>query len=320
MTTCLVTGGAGFIGSHLVDTLVARGFAVRVLDDFSTGTLTNLAFTRNNIELFFGDLTNAGFLRQVMKGVDFVFHHASFPVWESGLGDPDGPQENVVSATINVLRAAREARVRRLIFASSVEVYGRALSYPLSESSSFRPVSAAGLTKLAEEEQCIAYTRLYGLETVCLRYFNVFGPRQLASSPYAAIIPQILKPMLLGRRPILHGDGDDPQEFIFVADVVYANLLATEATRVAGRVYNIARGVPTTARELVNVVNGLLSTRLQPVLSAPRPKGELHNLANITRAQGELGFCTSTDLETGLQQCINYYGRWRAELVGATSR
>ena len=320
MPTCLVTGGAGFIGSHLVDTLVARGFKVRVLDDFSTGTLNNLAFSRSKIELFFGDLTSAAFLHQVMKGVDFVFHHASFPAWESpGSGDPDAPQENAVKGTINLLRAAREARVRRVIFASSGEVYGRGLSYPLSESSSFRPTSAAGFTKLAEEEQCIAYTRLYGLETVCLRYFNVFGPRQLASSPYAAVVPQILKPMLLGRRPILHGDGADPQDFIFVADVVYANLLAAGATRVAGRVYNIARGAPTTARELVDAVNGLLSTRLQPVLSAPRAKGELHNLANITRAQGELGFCTGTDLETGLQQCINYYGQWRAELAGAAS-
>jgi UDP-glucose 4-epimerase len=210
--------------------------------------------------------------------------------------------------------------VRRLIFASSCEVYGRVHFSSLSESSFFRPGSPAGITKLAEEEQCVAFTRLHGLETVCLRYFNVFGPRQLPATPYAAIIPQIIKPMLLGRRPVIFGNGDDAQEFIFVTDAVHANLLATEAPRVAGRRYNIARGLATTPREIVDVVNGLLSTRLEPIFAAPRPRGELHNLADITRAEGELGFCTSTDLESGLRQCIEHYGSWRAELVEASGR
>src|SRR5262249_4929074 len=157
----LVTGGAGFIGSHLVDTLVARGFAVRVLDDFSTGTLANLAFTRNKVDLCFGDLSNQDLLHQMMKGVDFVFHLASSPSWDAG--EEDGPQENVVRNTINLLRAARDAEVRRVIFASSGEVYGRGPSYPFSESDSFRPASSAGMTKVAEEEQCLAFTQLYGL-------------------------------------------------------------------------------------------------------------------------------------------------------------
>ena len=163
-------------------------------------------------------------------------------------------------------------------------------------------------------------TQQFGLETVGLRYFNVFGPRQPASSPYAAIIPEIIKAMLLGRNPVVYGDGQNAQDFIFVSDAVHANVLAREAPRVAGKVFNIARGVPTAPLEIVANVNSILGTQRQPIHAAARPRGELHNLADISRAEVELGFCPSTDLQQGLRQCIEAYAPWRDEMTGLAAK
>src|SRR5262245_48978474 len=215
---------------------------------------------------------------------------------------------------MHVLIAAREAEARRVLYSSSAEVYGRAGTAPVTEMSPTRAVTPAGLAKLADEDNCLAFAQKYGLEIVRLRYFNVFGPRQPAASPFAAMTQQIVKAMVLGRNPIVHGDGLDPRDLIYVDDVVHANLLASETPRVAGKAYNIASGLPTTPLEIVDAVNGLLGTHLEPILAAPRPRCELQNLAEITRAEAELGFCRSTDLEQGLRRFISFLAPWRDEL------
>jgi UDP-glucose 4-epimerase len=309
MTVCLVTGGAGFIGSHLIDALLAREHTVRVLDNFTTGTVPNLAHALGQVEVIPGDVTDLNLVRRAVAGVELVFHHA-VAVEASALELAAAPHANA-AGTRHLLLAAREAGVRRVIYASSATVYGRASSLPLGEESATRPLSPYATAKLKGEEDCTAVTGCCGLETVRLRYFNVFGPRQSGSMPYSDTILQILKAMLAGRSPVIEGDGLEPEDFIYVDDVVHANLLVTEVRRVAGRVYNIGRGRPTTALEVVRAINSILGTRIQPVRGPARSRREFDHLADVSRAETELGFCPSTDLETGLRLCIGSYTRWR---------
>jgi UDP-glucose 4-epimerase len=221
-----------------------------------------------------------------------------------------------VTGTRHALIAAREAGVRRLVYASSSTVYGRASLLPLSEESATQPLSPYAAAKLTGEQDCTAFTGIYGLETVRLRYFNVFGPRQSGSMPYSDTVLQALKAMLAGRHPVVPGDGLEPEDFLSVNDVVHANLLVADARRVAGRVYNIGRGRPTTALEVVAALNTVLGTRNQPVRGPARSRGEFRHLADVSRAETELGFCPSTDLETGLRLCVDSYAKWREEFLG----
>jgi UDP-glucose 4-epimerase len=306
MAVCLVTGGAGFIGSHLVEELLARGQVVRVLDDFSTGHLENLAEVEDRIELVRGSVLDLPAVREVMAGVDYVFHLAGPPPGAASLADPMAAHHCGATGTLHVLVAAREANVKRLLYASSACVYGPPRGFPRREDEVTQPLSPYAVAKLTGEQQCVGFTGLYGLETVRLRYFRVFGPRQPAASPYAAALARLVKEMLEGHRPVLSGGLLAQQDLLAVGDVVHATLLAAAAPRAAGRVYNIARGRPTTSLELVETLNTILGTRLHPLEAFPSPGEPPHNLADARKAEVELGFCPGLDLERGLRLWIEY--------------
>jgi UDP-glucose 4-epimerase len=307
MATCLVTGGAGFIGSHLVDALVAGGHSVRVLDNCSTGTWDNLAQVRDQVKMIPGDITDLEVVRAATRGVELVFHQAALASVPRSIADPLATHQACATGTLHVLMAAREAQVRRVIYAASSSAYGD-LATPLKrESDPTRPLSPYGVAKLVGEHYCAAFAHVYGLETVRLRYFNVFGPRQPPGSPYSAVIPLFIEAMLAGRSPLIHGDGLQSRDFTFVKDVVQANLLAANAARVSGKVYNVACGGRTTLLELVALINECLGTSLQPIHDTPRPGDVRHSQADISQAQADLGFCPCTDLRQGLRQCVDYY-------------
>jgi UDP-glucose 4-epimerase len=320
MACCLVTGGAGFIGSHLVEALLAHGHRVRVLDNLSTGQLANLAPARKAIELIQGDVTDLEVVRAAMSGVEYVFHQAALNSISLSLADPLVTHHACATGTLHVLIAARDAQVRRVICGASPCVYGDTAPTPARESCTPHPLSPYAVAKLAGGDYCAAFHHIYGLETVQLRAFNVFGPRQALGDPYSAVIPLFLGAMLAGRHPVIHGDGLQSRDFTCVADVVQANLLAMEAPRVAGRTYNIASGRRTTLLELLELINELLGTRIRPIHDAPLAGDVRHSEADIARAQVELGFCPCTDMRQNLWQCIEYYRAQAAKPVKVAHR
>jgi UDP-glucose 4-epimerase len=307
MAVCLVTGGAGFIGSHLVEALVERGHSVRVLDDLSTGSLRNLSAVEGRVEVLVGTVTDAVRVREATTGADYIFHLAAPPAGAASLADPLGTHHAGATGTLQVLLAARDANVRCLVYASSCSVYGPADGRPRHEDDALRPLSPYAVAKLTGEQQCLGCTGLYGLATVRLRYFNVFGPRQSAASPYAGAVAQALRRMLAGRAPVVPAGAAGQQDLIYVDDVVHATLLAASAPRAAGRVYNVASGRLTTPAALVAALNDVLGTRLQPVEDPARPEEELGNAADVRRAEADLGFCPATDLDKGLRRCLESY-------------
>jgi UDP-glucose 4-epimerase len=324
MALCLVTGGAGFIGSHLVEGLVKRGDAVRVLDNFSTGALSNLDHVRRDVELVLGDLGDHELLSRACDGVELLFHLA-FPPWSTD-APPDllAAKWAYATETLQVLIAARAAGVGRVVYASCGAVYGNPERGVIDEDSCVLPESSYGFAKLAGEMQCMGFNSLHGLETVRLRYSNTFGPRQSTSSPVAHALTQVVKAMCAGQAPRLDEFAEEQHDFIYVDDVVHATLLAAEAPRVSGQVFNIARGRSTTMLAVVDAVNELLGTHLIPTV----PKAGLNETAaravDITRAERVLGFCPSIDLRQGLLRLIEHYaeaeGRALPETVARERR
>lgn len=306
MSLCLVTGGAGFIGSHLVEALLDQGYAVRVLDNLSSGSLSNLVKVINQIELVQADVGDLPTVRAAVQGAELVFHLAGQPSVARSVADPLPTHHACASGTLYVLLAAREASVRRVIYAASSSAYGNSEKLPRQENDPARPLSPYAVAKLAGESYCETFSRIYGLETVRLRYFNVFGPRQSADNPYAAAVPVFLQTMLAGRSPVIYGDGLQTRDFTYVGDVIQANLLAAEARRVAGKVYNVAFGRRTTLLELVDRINDLLGTHIRPLHDSPRSGDVRHSWADTCLAQTELGFCPCVDLTQGLERCIDY--------------
>jgi UDP-glucose 4-epimerase len=308
MTICLVTGGAGFIGSHLTDALVQQGRRVRVLDDFSTGRRDNLAhLPPGKIELVAGDLTDPEVLRSAMHGVELVFHQAALPSVPRSVEDPLSTHRVCATGTLQVLAAAREAGVRRVIYAASSSAYGDSDRLPKRESDPTNPLSPYAVAKLAGEHYCASFSRVYGLETVRLRYFNVFGPRQSPDSLYAAVIPRFIQACRAGRSPTIHGDGQQSRDFTFVEDVVQANLLAATAPGMSGQVYNIACGQRTSLLELVAEINRLLGTNVRPEHTAPRAGDVRHSQADIARAQADLGYQPRVEVREGLRRCVRAF-------------
>jgi UDP-glucose 4-epimerase len=317
MALSLVTGGAGFIGSHLVEALVGRGHLVRVLDDFSTGCRANLERVRERVQLLYGDVGDLDTVRGAVRGAEVVFHQAALASVPRSVADPLATHRACVDGTLNVLLAARDAGVRRVVYAASSSAYGNSARLPKSEADPAAPLSPYAVAKLAGEQYCAAFTEVYGLETVRLRYFNVFGPRQTPDSPYAAVIPLFLRALTEGRRPLLHGDGQQSRDFTFVDDVVQANLLAAEAPGVSGRVYNVACGRRTTLMELVGHLNALLGTAIDPDHGPPRAGDVRHSQADISRACAELGYRPTTDIVRGLGRCLDW---WRETAARRGSR
>jgi nucleoside-diphosphate-sugar epimerase len=307
-TAVLVTGGAGFIGSHLVDALVRRGAGVRVLDNFATGSRENLAQCLAEIELVEGDIRDRALCQKACSGIDLVFHQAALGSVPRSIEDPVTTLEANVMGTANILDAARTTGVGRVVYASSSSVYGSSDKLPKAEGEEGEPLSPYALSKRMGEDLAVVFSRGYGLETVGLRYFNVYGPRQDPAGPYAAVIPRFFRSCLDGDAPVIFGDGEQSRDFTFVTDAVRANLLAAGSAFPAdGRAYNVAAGQQTTINELARLVGQISGSDAEPVHEPERPGDVRHSLADLTRVATELGYRAETGLRVGLEASLDYY-------------
>ena len=307
MRTCLVTGGAGFIGSHIAEALVQRGDRVRVLDNLSTGHRSNLDGFDSKLQFIEGDLLEADTVARAVAGVDCIFHEAALASVPRSVEHPLDTHAVCVSGTLILLDAARRASVRRVVYAGSSSAYGDQPTSSKRETDLPAPLSPYAAAKLAAEHYCRAFTATYGLETVVLRYFNVFGPRQDPDSPYSAVIPLFITAMLSGSQPTIFGDGRQSRDFSFVANAVRANLLAADAPGVAGRVFNIANGKNTDLLTLVEILNRLLGTSVPPRHAAARVGDVRESLADISQARKLLCYEPVLEFEEGLRRSIAYY-------------
>jgi UDP-glucose 4-epimerase len=312
----LVTGGAGFIGSNIVEKLVQRGERacpessrrVRVLDDFSTGKRENLARWLDRIELIEGDIRDPEMVRRAMAGVDYVLHQAALPSVPRSVADPVSTHQVNATGTLNVLLAARDAGVKRLVYASSSSIYGNSPELPKREDMPTNPLSPYAASKLAGENYCRAFTQVYGLETVCLRYFNVFGPRQDPASQYAAVIPRFITAMLDGQRPVIYGDGTQSRDFTYVENVVQANLLACRAEGAAGEVFNVACGQRSTLLDLVGELEQVMGRMAEPEFAPPQPGDVKHSLAAIDKARERFGYAPVVRFDEGIRCTVAFFG------------
>jgi len=309
MASYLVTGGAGFIGSHIVKALVEKNEDVRVLDNFSTGKRENIVPFLDKIELIEGDVRSYHIVREAVDGVDFVLHQAALPSVPRSIRDPVTTNEVNVTGTIHVLDAAKDAHVKRVVFASSSSIYGDLGVLLKTEDMLPRPLSPYAVSKLAGEKYCQAFTQLYGLDTVCLRYFNVFGQHQDPTSQYSAVIPKFIKDMKNKESPKIYGDGEQSRDFTHVGNVVQANLIAcTNSSKdIIGEVINIACGKRITINQLVKSINDILSTNIQPIYTEPRPGDVRHSLANIGKAQQFLSYKVIVAFHEGLREVIDAF-------------
>jgi UDP-glucose 4-epimerase len=309
MSKILVTGGAGFIGSHLVDALVARGDRVVVLDNLSTGRLENLSRVHERIELVEGNLTDRALVRRAVQGVDCIFHQAALASVQRSVERPLDTHEACVTGTLVLIDEARQAKVRRVVYAASSSAYGNQPSSSKRETDLPLPISPYGAAKLAAEYYLAAFAAMGDIEAVALRYFNVFGPRQDPHSEYSAVIPRFITAMLSGRAPIVYGDGQQSRDFTYVENVVKGNLLAASAPakEASGRVFNIAAGGKISLLELIAALNKQLKTSFQPQHEPPRTGDVRESMADITQARQALGYEPSISFEEGLQRSIDYY-------------
>lgn len=307
MTLYLITGGAGFIGSNIAEELVNRKEKVRILDNFSTGKRENIAGIKDSVELIEGDIRDLAIVKKAMAGVDFVLHQGALPSVERSIIDPITTTRVNILGTINVLLAASEAKVKRLTYASSSSVYGDTPTLPKKEVMKANPQSPYAVTKLIGEEYCLIYYSIFGLETVCLRYFNVFGPRQDPGSQYAAVIPKFITLMLRGESPPIYGDGEQSRDFSFIDNIVKANLEACKVKDAPGQVFNIACGETITINELVRRLNRILETRIKPVYQNPRKGDVRHSWADISRARKVLGYSPEIVFDAGLEKTVQWF-------------
>jgi nucleoside-diphosphate-sugar epimerase len=304
-----ITGGAGFIGSHLAEALLGRGESVIVLDNFTTGRQANLAPLKGNVQFIAGDIRDLDSLRTAMKGVEIVFHQAALASVPRSIADPIASLEANITGTQNVLLAARDAGVQRVVFASSSSVYGNTPTLPKREDMPANPMSPYAVHKLTCELLCGVFTRLYGLETVALRYFNVFGPRQDPNSQYAAVIPRFLTALVEKRRPIVFGDGEQTRDFTFIGNIVHANLLAATSSEASGHVINVGCGQQISLNTVLQVAAKLLSVAPDPEYREPRP-GDIHDsLADISLAQHILGYKPIVEFHDGLSYTLDAFLR-----------
>ena len=303
----LVTGGAGFIGSNLVERLIREGMTVRVLDNFSTGRQENLETVASRIELIEGDICDFGVIREAMRGVEVVFHEAALCSVARSVENPQKTNTVNIDGTLNVLVAARDEKIRRVVYASSSSVYGNNPTLPKQETQTPAPASPYAVTKLAGELYCRTFYQLFGLETIALRYFNVFGPRQVRDSPYAAVMPKFIHALMRGEPPIIFGDGNQSRDFSYIDNVVEANILAMKAKTGFGEAFNIACGQRTTVTQVANQLTQLLGVKVQPIHRESRPGDVRHSLADIAKAEKLLGYRPCTDFPVGLGYTVEWY-------------
>jgi UDP-glucose 4-epimerase len=307
MAKVLVTGGAGFIGSHIVDALVARGDRVTVLDNMSTGREENLASVRDRVELIQGDLADADVVRSAVQGVDSIFHQAALASVQRSVEKPLDTHAACVTGTVVLIDLARKAKVRRIVYAASSSAYGDQPTASKRESDLPLPISPYGAAKLAAEYYLAAFAAMRDIETVALRYFNVFGPRQDPNSEYSAVIPRFITAMLGGRQPTVYGDGEQSRDFTYVENIVAANLLASTAANVSGRVLNVAAGGKISLLELIAALNKLLKTDFKAQHEPARVGDVRESMADITLARQLIGYEPRIGFEEGLRRSIDYY-------------
>ena len=303
-STYLVTGGAGFIGSHLVKRLIRDGAQVRVVDNLSTGQICRLNEVRSAIEFMQGDLAEAAIARKAVDGVDFVLHQAAVPSVQRSVADPAMTHRANVTATVNLLEGCRSAGVRRLVFAASSSAYGDTEVLPKHEDMAANPLSPYALQKFVGERYCKLYFELYGLETVSLRYFNVFGPAQDPHSEYSAVIPKFITRLLTNQPLVIHGDGEQSRDFTYVDNVVEANLLALRAQNAAGKMCNIGCGERITLNQLRTFLGKQMAVETHATYAPPKPGDVRHSLADVSRAKAILGYEPKIMIEEGLRRTI----------------
>jgi UDP-glucose 4-epimerase len=308
----LVTGGAGFIGSHIAQGMLKRGARVRVIDDLSTGHRENLEELGKDVDFREASLADEKALLSALEGVELVFHEAAIPSVPRSVQNPVETHVACVDATFALLNAARSAGVRRVVYAASSSAYGDQPTLPKVEDMRPEPLSPYAAAKLVGEYYCQVFTRVYGLETVCLRYFNVFGPRQDPSSEYSGVVSRFISALLSNERPVIYGDGEQSRDFTYIGDVVEANARAAETAAGVGRVINFARGERTTLNQLLAAVKSITGrTEVEAEYREPRKGDVRHSLADITRAREWLGYTPQVSLEEGLRHTIDWWKRSR---------
>jgi len=305
----LVTGGSGFIGSNLIRKLLEMNEDVRILDNFATGKRENILPYIDNphLTVIEGDLRSFHIVRTAVKGVDYILHQGALPSVPRSINDPITTNDVNILGTLNILEAAKEFGIKRVICASSSSIYGNSETLPKVETMPVNPMSPYALTKYAQERYCQIYYNLYGLETVALRYFNVFGPNQDPTSQYSAVIPKFIKLMSKDKEPIIYGNGTQSRDFTYVDNVVYANLLACNAEKVAGEVINIACGKSYTLLELVKMINEILGKNIEPRFAPERPGDVKHSWAGIDKAKELLDYEVKVAFKEGLAKTIKFY-------------
>jgi nucleoside-diphosphate-sugar epimerase len=306
-TKVLVTGGGGFIGSTLVDRLLHDGYSVRVLDNFATGRRENLEAAFDAIELIEGDLQSYERVHNAISGCELVFHEGALPSVPRSVQDPLTSNAVNITGTLNVLLAARDAGVRRVVYASSSSVYGANEELPKREDQRPVPIAPYAVSKLAGEGHCRSFWHVYGLETVALRYFNVFGPRQDPASQYAAVIPMFITAFLDGHRPTIYGDGEQSRDFTYIENVLEATLLAAQADGVAGETFNVASGERISLNALIAELRELTGKDIEPTYTDPRPGDVRHSLADVSKAREALGYRPLIDARAGLRRTLAFY-------------
>lgn len=309
MPNVLVTGGAGFIGSNLTEALLQRGHFVRILDDFSTGKRENLIFDKAypSPEVIKGDIREFSTCQKAVKGIEYVFHQAALPSVQRSIEDPETSNAINVGGTLNILLAAREEKVKRVIYASSSSVYGDTPALPKHEEMPPNPLSPYALQKYIGEQYCQLFYQLYGLDTISLRYFNIFGPKQDPNSLYSAVIPKFIDALLQGRPPIIFGDGEQSRDFTYIENVVQANLLAMSAEHLHGEAINIACGKRISLNQLLNVLKEILGSKLSPIYQEPRQGDVKHSLADIRKGKEILNYEPTVGIEIGLEKTVDFF-------------
>lgn len=307
MATYLVTGGAGFIGSHLAEELVKRGERVRVIDNFFSGKAENMASFINDVEFYEGDIRDTKLLKKIMPGVDYVLHHAAVASVPRSVENPEESTDVNVAGTLNILRRAAENKVKRLVYAGSSSAYGNSETQRKSETEAPDPISPYAVTKLAGEYYCRSFAYIYGLETVVLRYFNVFGERQDPKSLYSAVIPLFCAAAKEGKPATIYGTGRQTRDFTYVKNNVEANLLAAKTPGISGEVINIACGQTVDLIELHSAINRIMGKDLPPVMAPPRVGDVMHSSADITKAKKLLGYEPKFSFEEGLAKTCAFF-------------